>query len=72
LLQKDDLRDRFVLLLGEGRVHVTTQALDEAGKKVSRYLLMQLVVNATYGIPVGICLFRCKGNIFSRAHGLHF
>jgi predicted PurR-regulated permease PerM len=57
LLQKDDLRDRFVLLLGEGRLHVTTQALDEAGAKVSRYLLMQLVVNATYGIPVGIGLY---------------
>ncbi|HUS36422.1 MAG TPA: AI-2E family transporter [Verrucomicrobiae bacterium] len=56
LAQKEDLRDRFVLLLGEGRLHVTTQALDEAGKKVSRYLLMQLVVNATYGIPVGIGL----------------
>jgi predicted PurR-regulated permease PerM len=57
LAQKEDLRDRFVLLLGEGRLHVTTQALDEAGKKVSRYLLMQLVVNATYGIPVGIGLY---------------
>ena len=56
LAQKEDLRDRFVLLLGEGRLHVTTQALDEAGKKVSRYLLMQLVVNATYGIPVGVGL----------------
>src|ERR1051325_9616683 len=42
LAQKEDLRDRVVLLLGEGRLHVTTQALDEAGKKVSRYLLMQL------------------------------
>lgn len=57
LAQKEDLRDRVVLLLGEGRLHVTTQALDEAGKKVSRYLLMQLVVNATYGIPVGIGLY---------------
>ena len=57
LVQKDDLRDRFVLLLGEGRLHVTNQALDEAGQKVSKYLLMQLVVNATYGIPVGIGLF---------------
>ena len=57
LAQKEDLRDRVVLLLGEGRLHVTTQALDEAGKKVSRYLLMQLLVNATYGIPVGIGLY---------------
>jgi predicted PurR-regulated permease PerM len=57
LAQKEDLRDRFVLLMGEGRLHVTTQALEEAGKKVSRYLLMQLIVNATYGIPVGIGLY---------------
>lgn len=57
LIEREDLRDRLIRLLGAGQIHVTTQLLDEAASRVSRYLLMQLVVNATYGIPVGIGLY---------------
>lgn len=57
LLEREDLRDRLIRLLGVGQVLRSTQALDEAGRRVSRYLLMQLVVNATYGIPIGIGLW---------------
>ena len=35
----------------------TTQALEDAGERVARYLLMQLIVNVTYGIPIGIGLW---------------
>jgi predicted PurR-regulated permease PerM len=56
LLQPSDLRDRFIRLAG-GDLHRTTEALGEAAHRVSRYLLMQLVVNATYGIPLGIGLY---------------
>lgn len=56
LLERHDLRDRFLRLAG-GSVHRTTGALDEAARRVSRYLLMQLVVNATYGIPLGLALW---------------
>lgn len=56
LLQREDLRDRFILLIGHGRLTVTTQAMDDAARRVSRYLLMQLIVNATYGVPVAIAL----------------
>ncbi len=56
LLQPSDLRDRFIRLAGSD-LHRTTEALSEAAERVSRYLLMQLVVNATYGIPVGIGLY---------------
>ena len=38
-------------------MRITTQALDEAGGRVSRYLFAQLIVNVTYGIPVGIGLY---------------
>ena len=57
LLDREDLRDRFIRLLGIGRVQRSTRALDEAAQLVSRYLLMQLLVNVTYGIPLGIGLF---------------
>ena len=56
LLKGDDLRDRFTKLLGGGNLQLTTQAMSDAGDRVSRYLLMQLVVNIIYGIPIGIGL----------------
>lgn len=56
LLEQNDMRDRFIRLVG-GNVHRTTEALDEAASRVGRYLFMQLVVNATYGIPIGIGLY---------------
>lgn len=56
LLAPSDLRDRFIRLAGTD-LHRTTEALSEAASRVSRYLLMQLVVNATYGIPLGIGLY---------------
>jgi predicted PurR-regulated permease PerM len=56
LLEREDLRNRLIRLIGPN-MHVTTEVLDEAGYRVSRYLLMQLVVNVTYGIPLGIGLY---------------
>lgn len=57
LIERQDLRDRFIHLVGRGRLHVTTQAIDDAASRVSRYLGAQLVVNVTYGIPIGIGLY---------------
>lgn len=57
LLQREDLRNRLIRLIGQGRISATTQAMDDAGLRVSRYLLMQLVVNVSYGIPVAIGLY---------------
>jgi GAF domain-containing protein len=56
LLEPSDLRDRFIRLAGSD-LHRTTEALGEAAHRVSRYLLMQLIVNATYAIPLGIGLY---------------
>ena len=52
LLERENLRDRCLRLVGQGKLHVTTETLDDAGTRISRYLLMQFVVNATYGVPV--------------------
>jgi predicted PurR-regulated permease PerM len=57
LLQREDLRDRLIRLIGRGHLTVTTQALEDAAARVSRYLLMQLIVNVTYGVPVGVALY---------------
>ena len=57
LLEREDLRDRVLRLAGQNQVRVTTEALEEAAARVSRYLLMQLIVNVTYGIPVAIGLW---------------
>jgi predicted PurR-regulated permease PerM len=50
LLQREDLRDRFIRLFGTSDLHRTTQALGDAAERVGRYLLMQLVVNVAVGL----------------------
>jgi predicted PurR-regulated permease PerM len=57
LLQREDLRDRFIRLIGARQLTATTRALDEAAAGVSRTLYMQLVINACFGTAVGVGLF---------------
>lgn len=57
LLEREDLRDRFIRLVGLSDLHRTTAALQDAGKRVGKYLLMQLVVNALYALPITIGLW---------------
>jgi len=56
LIRREDMRDRLLRLFGEGRLNVTTQALDEAAHRVSRYLLMQSLVNSGTAVLVGVGL----------------
>jgi len=57
LLAGGDLRDRIIHLMGRGRLRVTTQALDEVGLRISRYLRAQLIVNASFGLAIGVGLY---------------
>jgi predicted PurR-regulated permease PerM len=57
LVQREDLRDRVLRLVGGREVARATEAMDDAAKRISRYLLMQLILNVLYGIPVGIGLY---------------
>jgi len=52
LLARRDLRNRFLRLAGENRLRITTEALDEAASRVSRYLRMQVLINASYGVTL--------------------
>lgn len=54
LMAGEDLRDRLIHLVGRGRLRVTTQALDEAGQRIGRYLRAQVMVNACFGFAIGL------------------
>jgi len=56
LLKREDLRNRFIRLVGKGNMTATTKAVDEAAARISRFLLMQLIVNVTYGLVLGAAL----------------
>jgi predicted PurR-regulated permease PerM len=57
LLNREDLRNRFLRLAGVGQLNLMTQALDDAAGRVSRYLLMQFVVDAGFGALFGLGLY---------------
>lgn len=57
LLQRDDLRDRIVRLAGSRDMQRTTIALDEAGTRLSRYLLLQTCTNVCFGLVIGVGLW---------------
>jgi predicted PurR-regulated permease PerM len=57
LLNRENMRERVIAIIGPGRINVTTKAMAEASYRVGRYLSMQLVVNAMFGIPFGVALY---------------
>src|SRR5688572_7586900 len=57
LIRREDLRDRFIHLAGKGHVTVTTQMMEDAGARVSRYLSMLFLINVTFGMSVTFGLY---------------
>jgi len=57
LINREDLRDRLVSLSGKPSLVVATKALADAGDRISRYLLMQFIVNASMGVAVAVGLY---------------
>ena len=57
LMQKEDLRDRFIRVFGSSDLHRTTRALDDAGQRLSKYFLSQLAVNTCFGLVIGLGLW---------------
>nr|WP_241213184.1 AI-2E family transporter [Comamonas testosteroni] len=64
LLDRDDLRDRLLRLVG-GNLNLATDALDEASQRIGKYLRMQFIVNVSYGVPLamGLLLIGVPGAI---------
>lgn len=56
LLQREDLRNRLVRLAGSGDIQRTTAALDDAGKRLSKLFLTQIIFNAVFGLAIGVGL----------------
>ena len=57
LIQQRELRARVIRLFGYDRMATTTRLLDEAGSRISRYLLMQTLINSCFGLGIGLGLF---------------
>jgi predicted PurR-regulated permease PerM len=57
LIEHHDLRNRIFRLAGMGQLNLLTQALDDATRRVSRYLMLQLLVNLCFGVVWGTGLY---------------
>ncbi len=56
LIKREDLRNRVIRLAGRGHLNTVTEAMDDAAQRLSRYLFLQFVVNASYGLIFGVGL----------------
>jgi predicted PurR-regulated permease PerM len=57
LIQREDLRNRLIRLAGSHDLQRTTAALDDAGSRLSRLFLNQLLINTGFGIVIGTGLW---------------
>ena len=57
LLERVELRNRFIRLVGYGHLTLTTKALDEASDRISGYLLGQFMVNGGLALAFGLGLY---------------
>jgi predicted PurR-regulated permease PerM len=57
LIDQEGLRNRLLKLMGQGKLQATTKAMDDAGQRVSRYVLMQFTVNAGFGTVIALGLY---------------
>ena len=57
LMQRGDLLNRLFRLLGQGHLNIMTAALDDAARRVSRYLFTQSLINGTFGLLLGLGLY---------------
>lgn len=55
--QREDLRDRFIRLIGAGNVTLTTRLMNEAAYRVSQFLVWQTLINLGFGLLVGLGLY---------------
>lgn len=56
LMQREDLRNRFIRLVGSGDLQLTTLAMNDAARRLSRYFLAQVLLNTAFGVVVAVAL----------------
>jgi predicted PurR-regulated permease PerM len=57
LLQREDLRDRAIRLLGASDMQRATSAMNDAAERLSKYFLRQVLINSAYGIFITLGLW---------------
>jgi predicted PurR-regulated permease PerM len=57
LIMREDLRDRLIRVAGSTDIPHTTAAIDDAARRLSRFFLGQLAINAAFGMLIGFGLF---------------
>lgn len=57
LLNREDMLNRVLKLAGQHRASLTSKAVGEAGNRVTRFLVVQFMVNSTFGLLLAGCLF---------------
>jgi predicted PurR-regulated permease PerM len=57
LFAREDLRGRFIRLIGPRKISATTRAMSDASYRVTHYLMMQFVLNVVYGVFIAIGLY---------------
>ena len=57
LLQREDLRDRAIRLLGASDMQRTTSAMNDAAERLSKYFLSQVLINSAYGVFIALGLW---------------
>ncbi|MFA6141054.1 MAG: AI-2E family transporter [Hyphomicrobium sp.] len=57
LMQREDVRDRAIRLLGSHDLEKSTTAMDDAGTRLSRYFLAMTGINAAFGVVIGVGLW---------------
>lgn len=57
LLDRENLRDRVLRLVGQRDVSRTIQGLEDAAEGVSRFFFTQLLLNLTFGVVIGLALW---------------
>ena len=57
LLEREDLRDRFIRLAGSHDLQRTTLAMNDAARRLSRYFVSQVAVNTTFGVVIATGLW---------------
>ena len=68
LVEQEDLRDRMIRLVSGGHYMVTTRALNDAGRRITRYMIAQSIVNGTYGLAITLGLWLI-GIVLGRGQG---
>jgi predicted PurR-regulated permease PerM len=57
LLQREDLRDRAIRLLGASDMQRATAAMNDAATRLSKYFLRQVLINSAYGVFIALGLW---------------